>query len=255
MQIYYFSGTGNSYFAAKTIADELNASIYPLEEFGKVEFDDEIGFVMPIYFGDIPKYCENIIKNADLQELAKNLNYSFCIFTCGGGVGASCASIKEIMQEKGIELKYISTITTVDNCIIIPCRNKQDLLIKEKIQINDIIQTLKNKMQNNIRKSAILKTSSKIIFKSTLIFFKINNKKIDEKLCTNCKKCVSVCPVSNIFATDKGIDFGNSCVYCYRCIHTCPTLAIKFGRVKNDAKSVYFHPDVKLSDVLKGNNK
>jgi len=58
MKIYYFTGTGNSYWVAKKIGEYFSAEVCSIVDFrhenSVVADDDVIGIVCPTYMSDIP---------------------------------------------------------------------------------------------------------------------------------------------------------------------------------------------------------
>lgn len=70
--IYYFSGTGNSEWVAKTIANRLNDNTQDVIELIKncddkikISMDENIGIVFPIYAWAIPEPIDYFIKNVE----------------------------------------------------------------------------------------------------------------------------------------------------------------------------------------------
>lgn len=52
---------------------------------------------------------------------------------------------------------------------------------------------------------------------------------IDLSKCDECGTCISVCPVSALFLTDKlGIDT-DKCILCKNCVSVCPVGALNTG--------------------------
>ena len=87
IEIYYFSGTGNSFAVAKAIAADTRATVIPIS--GVTDFPaiattaDTIGVVFPAYFAalyGVPLIVERFIRKlADIET-----KYLFAVCTCGG---------------------------------------------------------------------------------------------------------------------------------------------------------------------------
>ena len=65
--IFYFSGTGNSLHAAKTLQKDENEKIVDIakvQQEGKYGFPirkgEAVGLVCPVYYSGIPKSCWNL---------------------------------------------------------------------------------------------------------------------------------------------------------------------------------------------------
>ncbi|MBQ6543308.1 MAG: ferredoxin, partial [Clostridia bacterium] len=81
--IYYFSGTGNSRYAAQKLAlltgdKAVNiASIYNGTVKSVVGKSDVTGFVFPVYFSGLPEMVKRFASNPQIRE---NLGeYVFCV--------------------------------------------------------------------------------------------------------------------------------------------------------------------------------
>lgn len=80
--IFYFSGTGNSEWAARRLArltgDEAH-DIINLKEPPNVAKAQQIGFVFPVYAWGAPEIMVNFAK-----KVPKTDAFSFGVCTCGG---------------------------------------------------------------------------------------------------------------------------------------------------------------------------
>jgi menaquinone-dependent protoporphyrinogen IX oxidase len=74
IEIYFFSGTGNSLQIAKDIANRIDASLVPIASLidqESIQTDaTAIGIVFPVYYGDLP----NIINKEILKENSRMSN-------------------------------------------------------------------------------------------------------------------------------------------------------------------------------------
>jgi len=80
MTIFYFTGTGNSLFAACKIADSTGAKLISIPQAiheSKLYTDDCIGFVYPQYANGLPKMVRNFISNNEFKA-----EYFFAINLC-----------------------------------------------------------------------------------------------------------------------------------------------------------------------------
>ena len=127
--IFYFTGTGNSFAAAHTIAEITHDELvdigesYRMGRFGfRVEQGETLGFVFPVYDRAVPRIVSAFIDW--LAFITPNGNpfvpgYCFCAITCGESVGtAAKAFAKELKAALNIRLDASYSIEDVDNCII-----------------------------------------------------------------------------------------------------------------------------------------
>jgi ferredoxin len=65
--------------------------------------------------------------------------------------------------------------------------------------------------------------------------------------CTDCLKCVRICPVGNIKRKNGQIIFGDKCVACLSCYHRCPERAIVYQDKRK--KDRYINPLVEEENI------
>lgn len=69
--ILYFSGTGNSLYVAKKLAELTGDTAVPIsaihERCQRIQ-DRIIGFVFPVYFGDLPEPVQDFIRQVRFQK-------------------------------------------------------------------------------------------------------------------------------------------------------------------------------------------
>lgn len=85
IDIYYFTGTGNSYYIAKKLSEKLSGELIPIAQvIDRTEITtdaDVIGIVFPVYYGDIPIIVKDFcikLKNKKLQNYYLMLKYCLC---------------------------------------------------------------------------------------------------------------------------------------------------------------------------------
>lgn len=115
--IFYFSGTGNSEFIAKVIAENLESCEARAIEKYTQESDVEasiLGFVFPVYWWGLPNIVRGFIEGLKI----KKADYVFAAVTMGVSSGNAIPYVKELLEEKGIELSAGFEYRMVDNYII-----------------------------------------------------------------------------------------------------------------------------------------
>ncbi|GHU95509.1 hypothetical protein FACS1894208_08440 [Clostridia bacterium] len=116
--IFYFSGTGNSLFAARTIAAALdNAELTPVaDSFGAdLSGYERIGFVYPIYFGGVPLVVKNFVESLQIPKDA----YLYAIATRGGIPQNGLKEINALLSAKGRELDFGTLLMMGANYILL----------------------------------------------------------------------------------------------------------------------------------------
>lgn len=253
--IFYFTGTGNSLYVAKKIAekqDELLVSIakelqknekayeYQLNE------NETIGFVFPIYAWGPPKI---VIEFINKLKISSSNSYTFYISTCGEDEGNTKGIVEKALAKINLSIDSAFSIKMPNNCIIgfdvEPKEVENKKLRNAEVyleEINNIVlqrekgifktlpgklPALKSKLVNSLFNSFALSTKS---------FFATDK-------CNSCGICENICPVKSISVKEKPV-WSKKCTQCLACINSCPVHAIQHGK-GTLTKGRYMHPEFK----------
>lgn len=259
--IFYFSGTGNSLYAARTIAehnDEELVSIAAAINSSDNSFEytlkenEIIGFVFPVYAWGPPKMVLDFIDNLKLNNYKDN--YIFSVATCGENIGNTMKVLASALKKKDLTLFSAFSIRMPNNYIIIgdvdskEVENEKLLKAKDTLKnINKIIAE-KGKWVFELIKGpvpALLTTVVNPLFNKGTMHterFYANDK------CTGCGICERVCNCKNIKVTEKP-KWGKKCTQCLACIHYCPSKAVQYGKA-TEKKGRYRNPNVGLDEMM-----
>ncbi|MBU3144017.1 EFR1 family ferrodoxin [Clostridium sp. CF012] len=114
--IYYFSGTGNSLYISKRIAEKMgNVKLHSITKIERkhVINSEVIGLIFPVHALDIPVMVKEFITNTDM----KKVKYIFCVATCGEKAGNAIFYLDKILKTKKKELDYGIVMELADNSI------------------------------------------------------------------------------------------------------------------------------------------
>ena len=139
-EIYYFSGTGNSLFAAKEIAGKIGGklvSIPSVIEEAHIRTEAEaVGIVFPVYYATNASGVPIIIRRF-IQKL-ENLNskYIFAVATCRSIPGTTIENLAKLVKSQGGELAAGFTLKMNNKTL---SQEKQDkALTYQKEKLNAI---------------------------------------------------------------------------------------------------------------------
>jgi flavodoxin len=117
-EIYYFSGTGNSLFVARSLADKLDAKLCPIVPLLKQDFietdEDVVGLVFPIYDFKAPPIIESFVTR--LANLGSK--YVFAVATFGFIPMKATKKLQKTVQSCNGKLSGAFTISMPNNGII-----------------------------------------------------------------------------------------------------------------------------------------
>jgi len=252
--IFYFTGTGNSLHAAKTIADGQNEKLLSIpEEFDKegnaftYEFRDNelLGFVFPVYAWAPPKMVLDFV---DKMRITGGKPFVFSICTCGGEEGNTTQLLQKALEAKGIMLDSAMAVKMPSNYVVgsdVDSKPAEwDLLREADVKLRWFNNVLTKRQSGVFRlipgTMAALKTA---VVNPLFNRYAINTKKFyATDTCNKCGICEKHCPVHSIKVKEKP-EWGIACTQCLSCINRCPVQAIQYGKgtVK---RGRYTHPDL-----------
>lgn len=251
MEIYYFTGTGNSLYIAKKIKENfIKCSLIPIETLLHLEKitpkSKEVGFVFPVYFGDIPKFIKRIIKKFDFS----NVEYIFVIPNCYSIAGATFINLKKILKTQNKNINYENILFMPDNAILFPIEKDYEKLKQVEKDIILVIEDIKKK--TNKRLSTNYFQILQYYFMKLFSNWEFSPKKfIVNNSCISCGICKQVCPTKNIEIKYGKPIFNSNCTHCLACFHWCPkeAISIKNFTIKNRRK--YHNPNVELNEIIR----
>ena len=108
--IFYFTGTGNSLYAAKQLDPEL-ISIPQAIHRERLTFEaDSIGIVCPVYGHEMPAMVKEFLRKAEFRT-----DYFYLVLTYGNIHGGAAELAEQELESDGKSADYINTLKMVDN--------------------------------------------------------------------------------------------------------------------------------------------
>ncbi len=246
--ILYFSGTGNSLYAAQVIAaitgDEM-VSINGLMKSGdreELSSKTPFVFVAPTYAWRMPRVVDRFIRDTGF---AGNKNAYF-VLTCGSETHNAIHYAKKLCQEKGFEFQGLASVVMPENYITMfhaPEEEKAKSVIEKAMpQLQEIAaQLLKQKKLPEEAVALGSRVSSGIVNSLYYPIFVSAKGFHTTNACTGCGKCVKLCPLNNIEMSSGRPHWGDHCTQCMACICRCPSEAIEYKN-KTQGKRRYVNP-------------
>ncbi len=247
--VVYFSGTGNSRFAAKILADALGDELLDAGTLIKSGASGELCserpwvFVAPTYAWRMPRVFEQILRKTRLVGSRK----AYFVLTCGSDVGGAGKYIDALCAELSLDCHGLLEVVMGENYIAMfrasDAEETKKLAASAKetlLRAAEHIRTSEPLPERRIRaldglKSGLVNT---VFYR---FFIKSDGFHATEK-CISCGKCAALCPLSNIrFESGRPI-WGKGCTHCMACICYCPTEAIEYGK-KTRGKRRYRFPE------------
>ncbi|HNX59159.1 MAG TPA: EFR1 family ferrodoxin [Spirochaetota bacterium] len=253
--IWYFSSTGNSLHAARSIAEKTGAGAPRPMRCGESEIDltdaDRVGFVFPVYLHGVPSIVESFISRIQFRNDA----YVFAVVTHNGEPGGTLRKLHALLRRKGRALSAGYDIKMPGNSVILADLTSDEgeqsrRVINADAEIQEIIRKVNERevMPVPPRDSAKGFFLAKILGFVTMIY-RVHARFWTNDACRKCGMCVRVCPVGNISMDNGVIRWKGKCLNCLACYHWCPEHAVELDHYTAKRRR-YHHPRVSYPDMI-----
>ena len=261
VQIYTFSGTGNSLHVARELQRRLpGATVLPMVgalRDGRLASEAEvIGLVFPIHAMTLPALVRRFLERVDLRSA----EYVFAVSTrlCWDKV---FADVDSILARKGKALDAAFAVETPCNYIPIFTLPSQEEMaeMEEKLERNlEAIQSaVTERRPSRETQGVILSLLGRAISAVVAFWFRsvrfpnMERSFHADARCTGCGVCERVCLAERIRIQDGRPVWVDDvpCTHCFACLHYCPMQAVQIRGRKTQAKGRYHHPTVNANDI------
>lgn len=263
--IFYFSGTGNTRWAAQKVAAATADRIVNIaEEMLAAETaqasdpqftytlaqDERIGFFFPVHGWRPPRLVLDFLDRLHLTNA--DSHYAYVVCTAGDNVGEAVSILEKRLQTMGIKIDSAISLIMPESYVGLPFMDV-DTPAKEQCKKmeadNKLTRFIADIMEcrSGVRDITIghwPHINSRLIgsvFVKKLVTDRPFHVVADR--CLHCGKCASVCPVANIHFEKGGEPswlHNGKCLSCFACYHHCPTHAIEYGGRTKKKGQYYF---------------
>lgn len=241
--IFFFSGTGNTWWVGECLAQALNqrgmtAEVVSIEQITSgvaaeiIREADVLGLGYPVYGSDAPNIMKDFIEA--LPNRTQMLPTMIYVTQLGwSGNGASFMRSK--LKKKGYDVRWAVEFKMPNNISL-------DL---GKL-VNELFSIFKPDLQATAAKAGKLAEcivigkkwieggipilnmgwTQRIPFRWATPWITTHTWSVDEDKCSACGKCERICPVGNISMVEGLPEWHDHCSKCVRCFNYCPELAI-----------------------------
>lgn len=262
IEIYYFSGTGNSLYVTRELHKRIPESkivpIVSLLNKDVIETNAEaVGFIFPIYFTSIPEVMKNFIKKLNLEST----KYTFAIATRVGISHSAFYDIDKILKTKGRGLDSYFTLNMAGNNPRFDYKAPTDEeLVKLEEVVNKEVESIQNVVIDKRKyqeKDTNTTTTIPSIFLRliSLVVPLLQGAKKDNGFyadfkCIGCGTCEKVCLSGKIKIMDNKPIWQKDvkCYDCVACVNYCPERSIQMNS-KTEKFERYSHPYATEDDI------
>ena len=278
--IFYFSGTGNTRWAAIKLASATQERLIDIaEEMRRMKTSgaektepfilkegERLGFVFPVHGWRVPRLVREFISRLRLSlvenssaETSIHSPFIYAVCTAGDTIGLTIENLNDTLSENGTlsslglsEISSAYSLIMPESYVGLPFMDvdpkEKEIKKKEKsaLELEVICEEVFNRKEgiNRLVKGPVPWFFTKIVggfFEHVLITDKRFH--VTKEKCVKCGICANVCPVSDIEGRKGEMPkwlHHKDCLTCFCCYHHCPHHAIEFGHQTQKKGQYYF---------------
>ncbi len=242
--IFYFTGTGNTKWVARQLADATGEKLLFIPDElrnGSLDYrlqdGERLGFCFPTHGWQPPRIVRQFIRRATFQ----GAGYVYAVTTCGDNMGHAMRILNKELIRKGLSAQSQFAVLMPESNVCFsflhldPKERERQKIAAAKERVRHICQVVSHRQQGVVEliRGAIPYTYTYVIggyYNKHLI----TDRKfwVDASACIQCGLCARLCPVDDIEGLPPRWKHDGSCTNCLACYHHCPQHAIHWGKMK-----------------------
>lgn len=250
--IFYYSATGNSRFAALSLAGSLRCEAIdilaaaPPQE--KVREAATVGFVFPIYCWGVTPVMSDFV--GSMLDAADKDAYVWALCTCGDEAGVAMRDFDKLVRRwRGRGADALFSLIMPNTYVLLPGFDvdsrqvEEDKLREAPARLRAVAQTVAEHRPGiyDVHEGSLPALRTRLLFPLFEKWGVFPSKWKASSACIGCGRCAASCPAANISMSDGRPRWGSRCFSCCACFHVCPVKAVSYGRFTRD-KSQYVCP-------------
>ncbi len=243
--VLYFTGTGNSRYLARRIAEELDMPLYDLNacikagDTAPVQTGQDVVLVTPTYAWRIPRVVSQWLGNTELTGAER----IWFVMDCGSEIGNAAKYNRQLAAQKHLRYMGTAQIIMPENYIAMFNAPQAEQARRIVEQAEPALQKVLAQLRAGQEFSPLRDTLYDRFMSGPVnpVFYRFFVKADAFRatdVCIGCGKCVELCPLNNIRLENGKPVWGKHCTHCMACICYCPKEAIEYGK-KSKGKPRY----------------
>ena len=235
--VLYFTGTGNSRYLARRIAEGLEMPLYDLNACIKagntapVQTGRDVVLVTPTYAWRIPRVVSEWLGKTVLTGAER----IWFVMDCGSEIGNAAKYNRQLAGQKNLRCMGTAQIVMPENYIAMfdapHAAEAREIVQQAEPDIAGVIARLEAGQafaapRNTFYDRFMSGPVNPVFYR----FFVKANAFQASSSCTGCGQCVRRCPMNNIRLENGKPVWGKECTHCMACICYCPAEAIEYGK-------------------------
>ncbi len=235
--ILYYTGTGNSAYAARRIAAEIGDEAIDLfsrlrdGDTSPIESQKPWVIVTPTYAWRVPRIVRDWLSKTELRG-SRDIYF---VMTCGSEIGNAGSYAEKWCRGKGLDFRGCAGVVMPENYIAMfkapSPKEEAEIIVRANGRLSTIAQSIAKgedfikpqiKLLDRIYSGVVNDAFYPVFVKSKK--FRATNE------CVGCGKCAAMCPTKSIRIENGRPVWSDGCTHCMACICRCPKQAIEYGR-------------------------
>lgn len=235
--VLYFSGTGNSRYVARRIAEALHEPLFSIND--RVKANDtapvptgrQLIVVSPTYGWRLPR----VVRDWLLQTEFPKVEQVWFVMTCGSEIGNAGSYAEKWCRGKGFDFKGCAGVVMPENYIAMfkapSPKEEAEIIVRANGRLDALAQSIaKGESFTRPQIKLMDRIYSGIVNGAFYPMFVKSRKFRTTDECIGCGKCAVLCPTKSIRIEGGRPVWGDGCTHCMACICRCPKQAIEYGR-------------------------
>jgi len=253
--LYYYTGTGNSLWVARKLAQRLDGDVKMISLGTEYEIPDgscdRVGIIFPVHIWGLPsRVMEFVTKLPD-----RSSGYMFALAVNAGQVAGTLLQLQKMLVGKGNGLGAGFDIKMPSNYIIWNGAQPE----AEQAVLFDLAENKLDEIAGVVKRKEVCPPEKgpwwqNLFFSLAykLTFSKVPSLDKDfwvEPACNGCGLCARICSAGDIIIEGGRPVWQHRCEQCLACLQWCPQEAIQYGK-KTTGKKRYHHPEVSAAEMI-----
>lgn len=250
--IIFFSGTGNTAYAAKLLAKELNDDeLMPLcadkllhpENYKVSTKNKKVVWAFPTYSWGIAPVMLNFIRFVNFSEEARSATH-YMLTSCGDDMGFTDRQWRKEMAKRRLNAGTACAVQMPNTYVCMSGFDVDSIHVADKkllsvpFAIRKIADAIRDDGHDILIRKAFSWIKTYIIYPWFVKYGMSPKPFHSTKECIGCRKCSLSCPMDNIEMVNNRPVWSDQCALCLRCYHVCPSHAVAYGN-KTAGKGQY----------------
>ena len=274
--IFYFSGTGNTKWAASKLASATHEDLISIAPYMRADDsshtlaepfilkeNERLGFVFPVHGWRVPKLVREFIGKMKVQraepDAAGSLPFTYCVCTAGDSIGLTIENLNEVIsQNPSLQALGITKVSSSYSLIMpesyvglpfMDVDTKEKEIWKKSKSAQELAVICEEIFDRKEGVSQLVKGPIPWFFTKVVggffenVFITDKRFHVEKDKCVKCGICANICPVGDIKGGHGEYPewlHHKDCLTCFTCYHHCPHHAIEFGKQTQKKGQYYF---------------